>query len=213
MPFSDIDICSNALVLIGMEPINSFLDGSPAADVCAVRYPLLRERILTEYPWNFTIGKKRLSKDATPPISGYTHQYLLPSDGLTDGVIAVFDTANVRAHQTRDFIIQGGKLLTEADTVYVDYIMDVDETYWPSYFVDFMSHALAADVCLSLTRDNGILDRIELKAYGLPSDGGMGGLFAKARKNDAYHSPPNNKFSNFPLLAARRASPSWKISS
>jgi len=213
MPYSDVDICSNALVLIGMEPISSFADGTPAADVCAIRYPLLRDNVLTDYPWNFAIKKAHLSREVEAPLAGYDYQYLLPSDGTTDGVIAAFDTDDVKAHPRSNYVIQGGRLLSNDKEVYVDYLAEVNETYWPSYFVDFMAHALAADITLTLTRDNGILDRMEQKAYGLPGEGGMGGLFAKARRKDSYHSPPNNKFSNFPLLAVRRASTKWKISS
>jgi hypothetical protein len=213
MPYSDIDICSNALVLLGMEPITSLTEGTPSADVCGVRYPLLRDSIFSEYPWNFALKKALLSREVDTPVSGYAYQYLLPSDGKADGVIAAFETDDEGAHPISNYIIQGGRLLTDYKTVYADYIAEVDETYWPSYFVNFVAHALAADIALTLTRDNGILDRMELKAYGLPSDGGMGGLLANARRKDAYHSPPNNKFSRFPLIEARRASNRWKISS
>jgi len=207
--FSDIDVCRNACVILGLEPISNFNDGTPAGSVMGVRYPLFREVILTDHIWNFAVKKVRLTREADVPVSQWKYQYLLPSDGLADGVIAAYESDDEGAHSISDFVIQNGRLLTNYESIYVDYLADIDESYWPSYFVDYAAHALAADVCLTLTRDRGLKDELDEKIGGLPSDGGMGGLFARARRKDSYHAPANNKFRKFPLLMVRRGSRIW----
>lgn len=210
--YSNIDVCKQACVLLGIEPISAFNDGTPAGEIMAVRYPLFREELLTDHVWNFTVFKSRLSRESTPPISGYKYQYLLPSDGLADGVIAAFESDNEGVHSISQFVIQSGRLLTDYSEIYVDYAKDIDESYWPSYVVNYAAYALAIDLCLSLTRDQGLFDRLETKVNGMPSDGGMGGLYAKARRKDSFHAPANNKFNRFPLIQARRRSTRWRMS-
>ena len=62
MAYTDISICSNALLKIGAESITSFLDGTAEAEVAANLYPMIRDGLLASYPWSFAVGQKSLPR-------------------------------------------------------------------------------------------------------------------------------------------------------
>ena len=61
MNYTDVSICSKALLKIGAQTITSFEDGTAEAEVAANLYPLVRDSLLSAYPWSFAIMQ--------PPIS------------------------------------------------------------------------------------------------------------------------------------------------
>ena len=58
---SSIDIASNALLLIGDNPISSFDDPGAGAKVAANLYPETKKRMLSEHPWSFALKQQRLN--------------------------------------------------------------------------------------------------------------------------------------------------------
>ena len=82
MAYTDISICSNALLKIGAESITSFLDGTAEAEVAANLYPLIRDGLLASYPWSFAVGQKSLPRLAGVPLADYSYAYRLPNDFL-----------------------------------------------------------------------------------------------------------------------------------
>ena len=59
---SNIDIASNALILIGDNPINSFDEPGAGAQAAAALYPETKKRLLSEHPWGFALKQQRLNK-------------------------------------------------------------------------------------------------------------------------------------------------------
>lgn len=203
MPFSEVDICSNALVLLGLEPISALPDGTPRSNTCKVRFPMLKERVLSGHQWKFTMDKALLSRDVTQPISKWKYQYYLPGDRLLDGVVCAYNDSTLGIDPFTSFIIQDGMLLTDEAEVYVDYQKAVAVTDWPSHFVDFAAHALAVDICLALTKSKSIKDQLYLETYGTPSQNMMGGLHGMSRSQDSKYAPANNKITGFSVRDSR----------
>lgn len=58
MTYTNIGICSNALLKIGAEGITSFEDGTAEAEIAYSLYPLLRDGLLSAYPWSFAKAQK-----------------------------------------------------------------------------------------------------------------------------------------------------------
>ena len=203
MLFSDIDVCSNALVLLGLEPISALPDGSPRSNVCAIRYPMLKSRALCSHVWKFTVTKSKLDRDVTTPISAWKYQFHLPGDRSLDGVICAYRSDSIGSAAYTDFVIQDGMLLTDEPTVYVDYQRNVSESLWPAHFTDFIAHALATDVCLSLTKSKTFREQLSLTTYGTPSQNLMGGLHGVSRSQDSKFAPANNIITGFSVRDAR----------
>jgi len=164
---------------------------------------MTRDVAMVGYPWNFTFEKVQLSQDLTAPVSTYDHRYLLPSNGLADGVIALYSSADTNQLPTNRYVVQGGYVLTNEDNLWADYQKDVLEAYWPGYFANFVSHALAADIAFAITKKLNTANYWHGVTYGNSNQGGVGGVYGKARNLDSYHSPPNNRMTDFPLVSAR----------
>jgi hypothetical protein len=144
----------------------------------------------------------RLNRDAENPSHTYDYKYILPQDGLADGVVALYEDTDAK-RPLKNYVSQGGFILTDELTVYADYQTDVDESYWPVHFSNYLAHVMATDLAYPVTKQLGIQDRFERKTYGAPHQG-VGGVYQKARVADSYHSPPNNRMTDFPLTASRR---------
>lgn len=79
---SVVDICNEALVLIGQDEIVALTDATSRAKVCNRLYPSVRDAVLRAYPWNCAMVYAALTVDAAPPAWGFTYRYALPNDCL-----------------------------------------------------------------------------------------------------------------------------------
>ena len=64
---SIIGICNNALDKLGHGPIISLDDGNKSANLCARNWPLVRDRVLRDHPWNFAVKRATLASASPAP--------------------------------------------------------------------------------------------------------------------------------------------------
>ena len=64
---SDIDMSSNALLLIGDNAISSFTEPGFGAKVASNLYPDTYAAILASHPWSFALKEQELNKLAQEP--------------------------------------------------------------------------------------------------------------------------------------------------
>ena len=138
-----IDIASNALLLLGHEPISSFTDPGKGAQVAANFYDITYEAALTHHPWRFAIGKAQLARLAAVPENEWDFAYQLPT-----GHLAIYRTYPEVKYE----IFENKLLYTNADKVEVDYWLRPDESKLPSYFVEYMEFRLAAKFAYPVTK-------------------------------------------------------------
>lgn len=81
---SSIEICNLALGNIRAGSINSFDEPSAQAQQCKLRYPVTRDFLLAESPWNFThnIEPLALLENASFDVFNWVYTYQYPSDCL-----------------------------------------------------------------------------------------------------------------------------------
>lgn len=82
---SALDICNNALNLIGQGVVVSSIDPPEAsieAQLCARFWPLVRDKALEAYAWPFAVNRVALTDltDTYPPPADYEFTYDWPSD-------------------------------------------------------------------------------------------------------------------------------------
>jgi hypothetical protein len=208
MPFTDIQICSDALAKLGAIAIDSFTDDTnPHANTCDIMYRIAVESAMSQYPWKFTIKQRALTLSGTAPVARYPYAFDLPPDCLSNGAIAIYRTDNDGETPVTDFVIQGAQILSHESTLYADYQAYTAEAFWPPTFVDFISTALAFELAMSVTKKLNIRQQFEREAYGRFGKGSVGGMFAVARNADARTAPANNRLSNFPLISVRYYNP------
>lgn len=189
MAFTAIQICSNALVRLGANPIQSFDEGTDIATICDSIYTSKKEYMLAVYPWRFTKKFVQLSRNTATPTAQWSYQFTLPADRIMAGFAAVYTSATVGSVPIQDYTIVGNKLMSNCDTLYVEYQAMVDESLWAPHFVELMITVMMDEVCFAVTDNVGLKQTIETKLYGIPSEFGVGGLFGRAMSLDSRDNP------------------------
>tara|TARA_R100000805_G_C3608437_1_gene108897 strand:- start:471 stop:1091 length:621 start_codon:yes stop_codon:yes gene_type:complete len=182
---TDLSICSDALISLGASPLSSFTEGTDAAQACDRLYPDLKNTLLSTYVWSWTLNKIQLARLSTSPVNEWEHAYQMPGDHLT-GALAVFETDGTAQRSVRyGWEIYGDQLVTNMDTVFIDYQRTVTEAKMPNYFVRLLRTALAAELAIVITDQATKADYFRALAYGSPGENGRGGLMREAMNIDA----------------------------
>jgi hypothetical protein len=147
---TDVSICTSALLMVGADEIESFVDETREAKLCAQIYPTTKTKLLQSFPWRFSLGQVQLAQLATTPLYEYDHAYQLPA-----GFLRIIEINS----PSYDYKIFEDKLYTNADTVYVTYQFDPGEEDFPEYFTRLLELEMASLLSVSLLED---LDKSKL---------------------------------------------------
>lgn len=196
-----ITICSDALLMLGAKAITSFNDGTDESSVCDRLYPDIRDSTLTTYPWSFTLKKIQLARLVTTPTSVWRYEYLLPGDRLANPR-AVYDTSAVGAYPRKDWEIQGDKLLTDLENVFIDYQFQTPEYAMPQYFVQLLKYMMAWHLALPITEQSDRAQYWQGIAVGAPAENGRGGYMRTAMNIDG-QGQPTRVIEDYSLIAVR----------
>ncbi|MBT5235810.1 MAG: hypothetical protein HOM18_10975 [Candidatus Marinimicrobia bacterium] len=140
--YTDIDIASNALLLIGESPIASFTEDTVAALIAANLYSSTFESLLTLHPWRFASTKATLSRLTAAPVNQWKYAYQLPADFL---VAQHIDEGN------DNYQIYADKLYSDNTTMVLDYTYKPDESFLPAYFTQLLELRLASVFAIPIT--------------------------------------------------------------
>ncbi|MBW8268287.1 hypothetical protein [Caldovatus aquaticus] len=145
-------LCSDALVLIGESPIETFEGASAAQVVANARYQPIADLLLASHPWRFNRRIETLARLADPPAeaSGYSAAYALPTDCLR--IVAPFVDGTVApGWEPAETAIW---LDAEASqTVALEYHARVDELRWTPAFRQAVVYRLAAEFAVPIRDD------------------------------------------------------------
>ena len=174
---SPTDICNIALTWLSANTISDINGGSPEALICRANYDASRKIVLEDAEWTFAIRRVKLNMLAKSPDFGFENQFSLPTDFLRS--INAYDRV-VRNAPTIIHVIEGNKLLTDREEVYLRYMFDLtDSNKFSGYFVHALAAQLASNIAMPLTA-NAELQMSMLTVYadklerGATSDGLQG---------------------------------------
>lgn len=202
MALTDVEICANALVRLGAQPITSFSDGTDVATFCNTIYTQKKKYILSSYPWRFSFKFIQLSRQTATPSMQWKYQYTLPADRVQAGFPAVYTDDDVGALPIREYSIVGNVLMSDQTTLYVKYQYNVDESLWPEYFTELMINIMKVELAYLVTDNTQLYQELKLEVYGTPSEGGFGGLVNQTRNLDSRDNP-TTYITDFSLISAR----------
>jgi hypothetical protein len=205
---TDVSICNAALSLLGAEGLTSFSDGSAQASICSTLYPKIKQVTLGMYHWSFTIKKVQLAQDTSTPVTEWSYQYSLPNDILNNVPLAAYTSSSPGNEIFKDWEVNMGsdgtsKLMTESQTIYIDYQRVVEENLMPVYFTQLLMYQLAWHLAEPIT------DQITKTAYwqavalGQPSENNRGGYFRTAINMDSQGSNQNTIINDYLLTDVR----------
>ena len=127
MTISDTQICNMALRGIGAKRINNLDESNsqPEAIECRTFYDHVRDSLLRSYDWPFARTRIQLSEDTETPDFEYDHQFYLPSNYLR--LRTYYDTDAGYDESSRLWKIEGRKVLTNYESVYLRYIKKITD--------------------------------------------------------------------------------------
>jgi len=138
-----IDICSNALMLLGHKPIASFDEEGTGAQVSKAFYESSYRAKLGGYTWNFAKQKVLLTKMNEEPLNQWKYMYQLPTDHIR--------TITVFPHS--DYTIVKDKVYSDTDNLEMDFIYRVDESFMTALFREAFEIYLAGKFAVSVTEN------------------------------------------------------------
>lgn len=158
MATSEVEICNDALIIVGAKTITSLSDDTKEGRLCNEQYAKCRDQLLVAHPWNFAINRIEISSDANLP-SGYDNNpdwdyaFTLPSNCLR--VLEIDDT-------DADWAVEGGKLFSTYDPVNIRYIKKVtDTTIFSKNFEKALAYMIAYRICYALTQSATLVSVIK----------------------------------------------------
>jgi hypothetical protein len=117
---TDISIASQALVLLGDNPLSSFTDETDAAKLVAQRYPGLRKRLISSHPWRCMMTKAELTREAAAPIGEWAYSYIIPGEALGSGAQALFSSNGIDELPAKSYEVFGRRIYTNYKRVFTD---------------------------------------------------------------------------------------------
>jgi hypothetical protein len=170
---SVVDVCNRALDKLGHGAITSLSDGAKAANLCDRAWPIVRNQVLRDHPWNFAVKRTTTAPSSTDPSWGFDYQHPLPADFLR--------LLEVRDLSTGEYQVENGNILTDEDVLYIRYIREVtDPNEYDALFVDAVAARLAYELAEALTQSNTKRDA----AWQEYQDG-----LLRAKRADAQENP------------------------
>ncbi len=158
---SVVDICNEAIDLLGGSTITDLTESSKEARLCNRRYETVRDKVLRSHPWNSAITRATLAQDSTAPEFGFTYQYTLPTDPYCLKVLSFWNSnvdSEIAAYDSQVmFKIEGRKILSDEGTCKITYVARVTDTeQFDSLLSSAIAYRLASEVAYAITGSNSL---------------------------------------------------------
>ena len=147
---SEVWICNIALQLIKhSKTITSLTSATKEANACEAVYDEMRDLLSEMHHWNWATKRQKLGQLATTPAFEWDHEYELPADFLR----AVSIHQQSHGTDVLPYKLEDGKILTDADDVYLRYIARViDPNQMPPTFRRALSKLIASQLATALAQ-------------------------------------------------------------
>lgn len=153
---SVVDICNEAMDLLGAATITALTENSKEARLCNRRFETVRDTVLRSHPWNIAITRASLAKDSDAPAFGFANQFTLPTDPYCLRVLSFWNSnvdSEIAAYDSQVmFKIEGRKVLSDEGTCRITYLARITDTEtYDSLLSSTIAHKLAAETAYAIT--------------------------------------------------------------
>lgn len=154
MASSAVDICNEALGLLGADPIAALSDDSVTARLCNTLYTATRDELLVSHPWKFATKRIALSADPTAPAFDYDYRFQLPADCLR----VIGTNLGTEAKWTEE----NGYLLCNDSSVSIKYISKITtEGTFSIPFCEALAYKMASKMAYPLTQSTSLKESLD----------------------------------------------------
>lgn len=150
---SQVDICNNAILKIGANPISALSQNVQAALVLTRIYDMILDEVLGAHPWGFCTVITTLAEISGEVVPGWEYLYTYPAEALE--IRKVFSNAedpNPTADDFRPVVSPTSNIRAIAghySPAYVEYTKRVtDPALYDALFVEALSCRLAAELAI-----------------------------------------------------------------
>ena len=159
-----VEIANDALNYLGAEGINDFSDDNNIARTCRRQYPIARDYILRQHPWNFAVTRERITSSGladTFSDFGEAYAFTVPTNSVRIYKVVNDCWKPLRYKLERGIIyalpqIKSDILIDPAppnpfiNLIYID--NTVDENLFDATFKKAVATQMAADMCYKITQ-------------------------------------------------------------
>jgi hypothetical protein len=142
MSETSIDICSKALLLIGANTITSFEDETREAEVCNSLYNTIKESLLGNRLWSFSMEQMDLARLQQKPLRDYEYMFQIPKEVI-----------RIKRSASGAYDIFGDKIYSNSPTMSIDCQVSVHESKMPAHFKKALISNICRDLSVSLLGD------------------------------------------------------------
>ena len=164
---SVIDICNQALDLLGASTITALTDSTKEARLCNRNFTSVHDQVLELHTWNDAINRAEITADASAPAFGFTYQYTMPTDPYCLRVLSFWNSnvdSEVAAYDSQVmYKIEGRKILSNEGTCKITFIgrttaigTGTTELNYDKLLISCIAHALASEIAYAITGSNSI---------------------------------------------------------
>tara|TARA_R100000664_G_scaffold15166_1_gene23614 strand:+ start:8772 stop:9368 length:597 start_codon:yes stop_codon:yes gene_type:complete len=158
---SVVDICNEAMDLLGAATITALTENSKEARLCNRRFETVRDAVFRAHTWNVSIKRATLALDTETPAFGFSYQFSLPTDPYCLRVISFWNSNvnnDVAAYDSNVmFKIEGRKVLSNEGTCSIIYIARVTDTeQYDPLLSSTIAHRLASETAYAITGSNSL---------------------------------------------------------
>ena len=187
MATSKVNICSNALLLLGDSPISSFNGDSNRALLSSNLWDNARQAVLRAHPWNCAKEMVALAPETGAPAFDWDYKFLLPGECLR--VLFVGQEGD-----PDDYLVNGRRILANVNPLYLTYIYDnTDIASWDASLVQAMEVYMAARMAYPITKSTTLRDSMYAE---------YANLLKTAKSIDGQEEPPQT-VGDSPFITAR----------
>lgn len=189
-----VSICSNALLMLGDNPISSFTEDNDRARLAANLWDSARDYVLRSHPWNCAIKRVALPPLASAPAFEWSYAFQLPGECLR--VLSVG-----RDGERPSYKVEGRTVLMNESSCLLRYVFqNTNPATWDAMLVWAMTSVMRSIFAYGISQ-SGSLEQLVA--------GVMKEVLKQARAADGSEDE-NEALDDAPLLTARYiGSRSW----
>lgn len=159
MATSAIQICSNALLLLGQGSINTFDEDQTG--LTANLWDTARQATLRMGTWSCARKRVELAPLATAPAFDWIYAFQLPSDYLR--VVSIGNR-----NETPEYEMEDRKILTDVDAISLRYVYDnTSVPSWDALLAEAVTMHMAVLMAYPLTKSKAVQDAMQANFVGL----------------------------------------------
>lgn len=151
---NEVQLCNMALGRIKAQPISDLVtDTSKSAVLCRTFYEPLRDALLREYPWAFSIVRQELAEADIENLTTHQYAYRLPTDPACLRIVNLLNEALVPALFPYDR--EGDYIFTDEPSAALQYVGRItDPRKFDPLFIEALAWRLASDMIGPMNGDS-----------------------------------------------------------